>query len=712
LKLRPLASRRLLLGAIVLAAFYLAVSYAAQASEWAVMTDELQTSKLATSIARTLSPVPRIHGEYYGALGQLYPLLIAPFFGLLSVPGAFTAAHVLNSLLLASSALPAYLLGRAVTGSRAAGCVAAALTAFVPWLVLATTLLTENAAYPAFVWGLWLCYRALAEPSVGRDAAALGGVALVFLARTQLFVLALALPVAALAHELGFAAATAAPGSRLPAVGRAVRRTLAAHPLLAAAYAAGAIVGAILAAFGSLHRVFGNYGETVGGNPFPAGIWHAAAVHFDYVVLGVGVAPFVLASAWSLATVVSPDRREAHVFAVLLLALVPLLTLEAASFDLRFTPGQFVQDRYLCYLAPLFAVGAAAALLDRRRDLLAGLGLALGFAFFWLAGVASYGTDIGIYWASPAAAFHRSLASVADAFGLSLESLVRWGSLVVTFMLVAVLWRGRPRPTLGIVGFAIAAFGAVEAAYVLDRVALPGITRTPAIEGVRRDWIDADIGGGSSVALVPNPRLAPEYWWDAEFWNKSVDRAVSVDGSITMTPFAAARVSIDPRTGTVRGDEPASLLVLDDEETRFGLAGTTPIAEERPLTLVRVARPYRALWLTRGTTPDGWTRPRKAMQIRFFAGTQPGRRRVAITLSAASGVQQPQRFTLRSGATIRRGRVPPGSAVSVSFGACAPRGGFGVATLSTRGAVRLPDERVVGLHLDRIEARATAPSCR
>ena len=106
---------------IVLAAGLLAVEYASQATEWAVMTDELQTSKLATSIAETLSPVPQIHGAYYGALNQLYPLVLAPLYGSLSAPTAFDAAHVLNAFLFASAAWPAYLLGRAVTGSRAGG---------------------------------------------------------------------------------------------------------------------------------------------------------------------------------------------------------------------------------------------------------------------------------------------------------------------------------------------------------------------------------------------------------------------------------------------------------------------------------------------------------------------------------------------------------------------------------------------------------------
>src|SRR5262245_59839092 len=138
--------------AIVLAAAGLAGYYAARSVNWAVMTDELQVARLATSIADTLSPVPQIQGVYYGALSQLYPLLLAPFFGLLDAPTAVRAGHLLNALLLPSAGVPAFLLARSVSESRATGYAAAALTVFTPWLVLTSTLLTENAAYPAFVW--------------------------------------------------------------------------------------------------------------------------------------------------------------------------------------------------------------------------------------------------------------------------------------------------------------------------------------------------------------------------------------------------------------------------------------------------------------------------------------------------------------------------------------------------------------------------------
>jgi hypothetical protein len=228
--------------AIVLASAGLSASYALRARHWVVMTDELQTAKLAASIAETLSPLPRIHGEPYGPPSQLYPLLIAPFFRFLSVPAAVDAAHALNALLFASAALPAYLLARAVTGSRTGGLFAAAITAFVPWLVLSTTLLTENAAYPAFAWALLLAYRTLVAPSPGRDAAALAGLLVAFLARTQLLVLAAVLPVAIVVYGLARAAAEAPREGRLHALATGARRAVASHALLFAAAGAAVLV--------------------------------------------------------------------------------------------------------------------------------------------------------------------------------------------------------------------------------------------------------------------------------------------------------------------------------------------------------------------------------------------------------------------------------------------------------------------------------------
>jgi hypothetical protein len=82
--------------------------------EWVVMTDELLYAKLATAIGQSGSPLPTLHGVHVGFLGVVYPILLAPFYGSLDPPSAFTAAYVLNAVLMASAAAPAYLLARRV----------------------------------------------------------------------------------------------------------------------------------------------------------------------------------------------------------------------------------------------------------------------------------------------------------------------------------------------------------------------------------------------------------------------------------------------------------------------------------------------------------------------------------------------------------------------------------------------------------------------
>jgi hypothetical protein len=690
----------------MLAAAGLAGYYAVRATSWAVMTDELQVAKLATSIADTLSPVPYVHGVYYGALSQLYPLLIAPFFGTLSAPAAETAAHALNALLLASAAWPAYLLGRSVSASQRAGFAAAALTVFTPWLVLASTLLTENAAYPAFVWSVFLCHRTLAEPSAGRDVAALAGLLLAFFARTQLFVLALAFPVALVLHEVGFALGQR-EGPVRAAVCAAGSRAVAKHRVLAAVYGTGLIGTAALAFVGSVSRVVGNYATPFSGDLLPSGFWESAAAHFDQIVIGVGVLPFALAVSWTVTTAARPERKEGHAFAALFVVLVPLLTFEVTSFDLRFTPHGFIQDRYLFYLVPLLAVASAAWLVQRTHTGLRVVSLAAAACVFaGLVGFAAF-DDPTIFWASPAGAFHPVLATVAGWVDLSLAMFLRVVAVVLAALLAAAVWRVPSRALIGMT-LAVAGFGAFEAGYVLDRYSDPAMTRPPA--GAARDWIDASVPARNSVALVPSPRDNPVYWWEAEFWNKDVDRVLRVDSGQTFTPFPADDVSIDYATGALRGPQPSDYLVVSPSETRFHVLEAAHVADGRPLRLVRVRRPYRLEWATRGVTADGWTRPGEPSTLRFYAHGRPGRRTITLTLAASRSAPRPLEFKFRSGGAVVRGGVDPGGArPPIRLAVCVPPGGHADARLTTTGKARIPDGRVVALHLDRVQVSGTGP---
>jgi hypothetical protein len=692
----------------VFAAGEFAAYYSSRVITWAVMTDELQTTRLATSIAETGSLIPRIHGRYYAALSQLYPLLIAPFYGLLTAPAAATAAHVLNPFLLASAAWPAYLLARSLTGSRVAASVAAVLTAFTPWLVLSTTLLTENAAYPAFVWAVFVCYRAIAEPSARRDLGALAVLLVAFLARTQFFVLALTLPFALVAHELTFGAAGADSNTlSLRLRGRA-KHAVASHSVLFVAYAVAGLAAGALAAVGSLGSIVGNYAVPFSGDLLPPGIWHSAAVHLDYVVIGGGILPFLLAASWALTTAIRPEGRGAHAFAWFVVILVPLLTVEVASFDLRFTPNGFIQDRYLFYVTPLFAVCTGAALARRTHTRARGLvAIAAGGVFAWLAGIASYDDHPNIFWASPASAFHPTIVGAAGRLHLSDEWFIRAVVLVLALAAAALVTRPRllrPRVALA-TSVVIAAFGAFEAGYVFERFAEPALTTT-RFHLDRRDWIDAAVPSGSSAALVPSPLESATYWWEAEYWNKDVERALRVDEGPTFTPFPVDDVSVDFESGRLLGAPQSDYLVVAPTEVRFHLAEAgARRADLTPLRLVRVTKRYRLVWATRGVSADGWTFPDEDAHLRLYGTGRRVQRALVVVLSAAREAAKPIEFKLEGGGSIRRGGVDPGGArPPVRLDVCVPASGHTDVVMTTSGEARVPDGRVLALHFDSIEA--------
>ena len=261
----------------------------------------------------------------------------------------------------------------------------------------------------------------------------------------------------------------------------------------------------------------------------------------------------------------------------------------------------------------------------------------------------------------------------------------------------------------------IVVFGAFEAGYVFERFAKPAIApAAPVPFGEPRDWIDVALGGQSSASLVPSPVDPQPYWWDAEFWNKDVDRVLRVDGGPTFTPFPTDDVSVDFAKGRLDGPQPSDFLVVSPNEARFHLVeAVAHVADRTPLRLVRVARPYRLAWATKGVTADGWTTPGEDGVLRLYGNSRPGRRTLMVILSAPHEAAKPVGFTLEGAGSVRRGSVDPGGArPPVRLAICVPPGGYTDVVLTTRGGARVPDGRVLALHLDRIAVRATEEPCR
>lgn len=738
-RLRALLSR---VNAPLLAILALGVAftayYTAQMSDWLVMTDELLYVKLAQSIGHTLSPVPTVHGHYFAVFNQLYPLLTAPVYALFDMPTAFKVVHFYNALIMGSAAIPAYLIAREVVRSRLAAYLVAALTVSVPWMVMSTMILTEVAAYPAFLWAILAIQRAIAAPSRSRDLLAIGGIFLAFMGRTQFLMLAIVLPLAVVIHEVGLAVSERRGASVRRAVAVGMRNAFRAHRPLVAVGGVASFVAVVVAAAGSLGKVLGNY-ETAAhsGSLLPHNILHAAALHLDFVVVAVGVLPFVLAAGWMAGTLIRPSTKAGHSFAAILFVVVPALTLEVASFDLRFAGGA-IQDRYLFYIAPLLFVGMVACLLEVRKPSLSVFAAAVAFAF--LATEADYAPWGGPYFGSPASAFHvvlhgkaYQLGQLLSIDGLQTKTAIAVAAVVLAAAAVALIRFAPRRAALLCAGLAVLAFCVAETRYAFDRMLQPSEGRVVSglsVEG--KNWID-ETKPGASVGLVPSPInyltdssgkpfFASQFeriWWSTEFWNKGVDRSYSYLGSTTYTPFPAKRLSIDPRTGAARFTDRSDYLVLAEGEIRFGLAGRTVkrVSSGLPspaLDLVEPATPYRARWLTSGLDTDGWTHSGKPARVRVF-GVAHRRAGVRLSLVVASTVDVPvpRRYEIRGPkrAVMSSGSVAPGALARPAVPVCAGRQGFSDVTIHVRGSTAVSG-RLVGLRVIRIEAVADPAACR
>ena len=593
--------------------------------DWFVMTDELLYERLALGVVRLHSPLPYVHHELVPNVNQLYPLLLSvPFAFARTVGGAMPAAHALNAIVMSSAAVPAYLIARRVA-PLAPALLAAALTVAVPWIALASFLLTEVAAYPAFLWAVLAFQRAVASPSRRRDVLAVAGLVLAVLARTQFAVLAVVLPVAIVARE------------------RSLRGAWRRHRLLGVLYAVGAVAMLALAAAG--RSPLGTYASTANGNPVPSGIVTAFATHLAAVGLGLGLLPFLLGGAWLVAHVTGRADAERQSLALVASTAIVLLALEVASYDIRFGGG-LPRDRYLFYVAPLLLVAFSAALAARevpRRALAVPLVvLVYGFARAPLPLYQKLNADL------PVAILDNYLRRTLGGLDGARACLVAAAVLCAVLLVEGSILLRRTHLAAALAAVVLLALPA-ETAYAFQRLfAVNGTAGRPLTVDQSEvfDWVDRTVGRDAQVTMVPYPTVQGDYWagvaywWDLEFWNESVDRDAGVPGAFEWTPPTFPKLALRFGPTGLASVSPPGYVAQAVGDARFHIAGTV-VTNDRGLFLVRPDRPWRADWLTTGLYDDGWTRPGVIAHVRVFSYPgQTGRvtRTVTVYVFAPPGV--------------------------------------------------------------------------
>ena len=660
------------------ASILLALWYTGRIRDWSVMTDELQYAKLATAIGETGSPLPSIHDTAVSVSNQLYPLLIAPFYGALSPPSAFRASHVLNAFVMASAVFPAYLLGRHVL-SRPWAFAVAALSVSVLWMVLAGFLMSEAAAYPAFLWALLGMQLAMVSPGVRNDLLAVGALGLAFLARAQFAVLVLALPLAVLGYEIGRELARGeAPWWRRALTG--IRAAIVRRPVLSALYAVGAVLAIAAAISDSVGGLLGAYSVTLEeGSLLPLDTWPSAARHIDTIAIGAGFVPLVLGGGWMLSSLYRSRTDRERSLATLFLLTVVLLTVETASYNVRFGGAEIVRDRYLFYVVPLLLVGTAAALASAPRKPLAIAATCVVFFFAATASVLDLEPFVGLNVDSPVTVLNDLLGDLSGELGT--ETFVALAALVIGAALVlGVLFA--PRAPFAVAVFVVlAAFSTIALHTAGSRVLEsngPSGRPLAGPPGVVLDWVDSVLPDDAQAALVGFPvstewHLSAIRWWDTEFWNRSITRAyVLPDGTFTYTPFPARELDIDWETGEIAdtADAPA-FVVRAPNDPRFGLRGSSHAANSG-LEVIAVERPYHALWDTRGLDVDGWTRRGRPATLRLYGGRQEPAEMVEVDLTVQAPPGTPAILRIEAPDEARAVPLFAGASTSQRIQVCVP----------------------------------------
>jgi hypothetical protein len=626
-------------------------------ADWLVMTDELLYERLALSVTRLRSPLPHVHRELVASFDQVYPLLIAPFLARGTIGQDLSTVHVANAFMMTAAVLPVYVLAMRVTYAVWPSVIAAVLTGIVPWMTLASLLLTNVVAYPLFACALLAIHVAVTTPSKRNDVLAAVAIVLAVGARTQLAVLALILAVAVLVHSRP-------------------RR----HPVLVVLYGAGVALAAGVAATG--HSPLGAYGTTAHGNPFPLDFFPALLSHPAAVALGLGLIPFLVGGGWLIA------RAGRDPFATIGATAVVALVVEVASYDVRFG-GAFPRDRYLCYLAPVFAVAFAAGLAQRLPPvwLLAPTALlAAGFAVAPLPVFTTLNADTPVavvdnYLRGELGGLAGARAFLCVAALVAAAVVVEADLLLRRSMLVALL--------------AVAAIGATtaETGYAFHRLLGTydaGGRPLTADQSATLGWIDQTVGRDSQVIAVPYPTVQGQYWpnaaywWDLEFWNASVDRTAGIPGKFEWTPSTFPKLALR-FDGLGRASiSPPGYVVQAVGDTRFHLTGTV-IVNNRDAFLVRPTEPWRADWSTSGLYDDGWTRPGTIAQIHVYpypGQAQPVTRSLQVSVYSPAGVSS-RAFTLASNAGTVRGTANHDLVTSVVT-VCVPPDHLGSVRVATR----------------------------
>ncbi len=553
-----------------------------------IFTDELETTQISRAIAETGHAMRR--GDPYG-FTSLVPWLTAPFWWLHPVATAYETIKTVQAFVMAAAIFPAYLLARMVV-SQGWALFAAVATIAAPALSYAPILVEEPWAYPAATLALWLTVRAIDRPSRWTLGLAVAACVLGVLVRSQLVALFGALLAGLLL--LGWRSAW-------------MRRYRASWSAWDTAGFWVLAVGVLIAAVALVgHHSHEWQDATTGwkGRMLEYGSWAGGAF-----AIGIGVLPAIAL----LAVAVVPERERARpgvrAFVVVTAGAVASFGWYAAIKGTYLSThfSSLIVERNLVYLGPLAFV-ATAYLLERAAApawALVVSGAAVLGMIVWTP--IDRGLDNFPYYEAHGLAIlalaNREWAWPAGRIEVALVVI----AIVSTALLLLVATRLRPaRLALAVpAGIAVAVLAWNVAAEVYASIGEHDFSsRVETNLPKPDDWVDRAADGGTTVILGQRMNDNPLGFASVEFWNRSVVKVWSVDGSgpgpgHTLTP------DLQDVDGT-QWPNPETDFVL----AANGVSVAGPVVATNPAanaTLVRLdGEPIRLRSNQTGVTADGW----------------------------------------------------------------------------------------------------------
>jgi hypothetical protein len=556
--------------------------------------DELVYSEFARSFAATGDFAVRGHGWSAWTFGPLYPILIAPVYGLVrSLPDAYLIVKAINCVLFSSAVAPAYLLARRILERRTA-VVLSALAVLLPSGIYTAKVMTESLAYPLFLWATVAIVAVLEHPSKRREALALAAMLLAALSRGQFIVL---LP-AFVCSVVLLAALSRRDAFRRD--GKGFISGLRAYPVTWLTLGG---IGTIFVVLRFLHvsssSIAGGHSQAFRHASLTR-VLESFVLHIAQLDLYVALLPLVTLVIVSSQAFARGGSREARAICAFTISITCWLAAISARYLVGVDQHAYlsVYDRYDFYVVPLLLI---IFLFWLQHDLVRPRWT------IWVAGGAA-GLPLLIPFSHVLYGWTISSGAVAQLPWLSISLLAGNTLIVYPVLLLAgvglayLLVRSRSADPLLFVVIAnvlvLNGFALLSGSIVTKWVVAAGVGHD-----VKRSWIDSATKGQGSVAVLWSgfERRGSKGWysiWESELFNRNVGAVYDLREPMNYRMPAAKVVIRDGMVYFATGKPLRARYVLTDVKTRVvgtevgnnGDAGMVLYRVDGPVRLLRSVR--------------------------------------------------------------------------------------------------------------------------